>query len=91
MLTKIIEFLYKAGDKLLSAHCADSEIDIKPGEANFVTAHDIAMQEYIKKSMLELFPDAAFMGEESELGFRREMQRNLREIRLDTETGPSCM
>lgn len=52
-----------AGQNLLGKN-KDLSITIKPGEANFVTAYDIANQKYLIENILKEVPDASFFGEE---------------------------
>ena len=64
MEKQVIEIVRNAGKILKSAHCGSSDIEVKPGEANFVTKFDISIQEFLKKELLGLYPDAEFIGEE---------------------------
>ncbi len=64
-MEKLIEIAKKAGQMMLDAHCQTSDIEIKPGDANFVTKHDKAIQEFLKKELELVYPDAEFIGEES--------------------------
>ena len=64
-MEKIIEIAKKAGEIIKSAHCSEKDIDVKPGDANFVTYYDITVQEFLKRELLTLFPTARFIGEES--------------------------
>ena len=59
----------RAGETMLSAHAVENrpgEIKEKPGAANFVTVYDVAVQTQLINGLKELFPDAAFLAEESE-------------------------
>lgn len=44
---------------------ARAEISVK-GRSNFVTDRDVAVQEFIRKGLAELYPDYGFMSEEQE-------------------------
>lgn len=63
-LEKIIEIVYAAGEIILDAHLDKSEIYDKEGDANFVTAYDMKVQQYLISEILKLIPDASFYGEE---------------------------
>ena len=39
-------------------------VDQKAGHGNFVTEYDVKVQKYIKSHLLEIMPDAKFIGEE---------------------------
>ncbi len=64
-MEKIIEIAKMAGEIIVNAHCSENDIDVKPGDANFVTYYDIAVQKFLKKELLALYPTARFIGEES--------------------------
>lgn len=64
-IQKIIEAVKQAGEILLSAHLHADEIYAKPGEANFVTAFDMRIQQFLIEKIVEICPDAAFFGEEA--------------------------
>lgn len=65
ILPDVCQAVRDAGKLILSAHNIDSSIEIKPGDANFVTAYDVAVQKMLEHSLYEIFPEAAFIGEES--------------------------
>ncbi len=56
----------EAAKIMLSAHDIDNSIDSKSGEANFVTAYDVAVQNFLYKEIGERLPDAVIIGEESD-------------------------
>lgn len=56
----------EAGELLHGAHPAASEITVKPGDDNFVTACDVAVQEFLIARFSELLPGAGFLAEEQE-------------------------
>lgn len=64
-MEKLIEIAKAAGRIILEAHCENTDIEVKPGEANFVTKYDKAVQQFLKEELTKLYPDAEFIGEES--------------------------
>ena len=64
MLDTIQSIARKAGEMILNAHNAPSHQ--KEGHFNFVTDTDVAVQEYLKDSLLSLLPGARFFAEEQE-------------------------
>lgn len=62
----IPELMREASKIMLSAHDIDNTIDSKSGEANFVTAYDVAVQNFLYKEIGERMPDAVIIGEESD-------------------------
>ncbi len=66
MLNRIIEVALKAGEIIINAHCENSDVSVKPGDANFVTVYDLKVQKFIKDSFKEIIPSAHFIGEEEE-------------------------
>lgn len=67
MLEKIIEIAHAAGEIALSAD-ADKNITSKEGRANFVTAYDKRVEDFIAAKLRELLPEADFICEESAHG-----------------------
>jgi len=61
-LTKIIR---DAGKIMLGAN-KNRDFDSKAGTANFVTAYDVAVQDFLIKSIKDILPEAVFMAEEKE-------------------------
>ena len=51
---------------MLTAHDIDSAVTVKPGDANFVTAYDVAVQEHLIRELGKALPEAVVIGEESE-------------------------
>ena len=47
----IPELMREASKIMLSAHDIDNSIDSKSGEANFVTAYDVAVQNFLMTEM----------------------------------------
>ena len=66
MLDKIISAVKQAGDIILSAHNQESSVTAKEGRKNFVTKYDVAVQEFLFRTLAEAFPEAEFVGEEGE-------------------------
>ena len=64
MIDTIQSIARKAGEMILNAHNAPSHQ--KEGHFNFVTDTDVAVQEYLKDSLLSLLPGARFFAEEQE-------------------------
>ncbi len=62
----LIDTVRRAGEILLSTHGVHNGIEAKPGEANFVTAYDVAVQKFLFTELSRLYPDAAFIGEEDD-------------------------
>ena len=62
----IPELMREAAKIMLSAHDIDNSIDSKSGEANFVTAYDVAVQNFLIQKIKELLPEAVFMAEEKD-------------------------
>ena len=62
----IPELMREASKIMLSAHDIASSIDSKSGEANFVTAYDVAVQNFLYKEIGARMPDAVIIGEESD-------------------------
>ncbi len=66
MFTFLPNLLREASKIMLSAHDIDHSIDVKPGEANFVTAYDVAVQDFLYSAIAREMPDAVIIGEESD-------------------------
>lgn len=62
-MEKVIELMRKAASLMMN--CNRAEVSVK-GRSNFVTETDVAVQEFIKKGLLALYPDYGFMSEEQE-------------------------
>ena len=67
----IMALMRRAGDIMLSAQDVDAEgqVGVKPGDANFVTAYDLRVQEVLMDGIRALLPDAVFVAEEKENDF----------------------
>ena len=66
--SEIRETVYRAGGMIRDAHPSPNEIMGKDGEANFVTAWDVRVQEFLISRLRELIPHASFLGEEETKG-----------------------
>lgn len=66
MLDKIIETVKEAGKIILSAHNREASVTAKEGKKNFVTKYDVAVQDFLFAELARNFPEAEFVGEESE-------------------------
>lgn len=51
---------------MLGAHDISKYIKEKPGSANYVTAYDVAVENFLIEKLSAAFPDAKFIGEEHE-------------------------
>lgn len=69
MIGKIIDIVKEAGKIILSAHNQENSITAKEGKKNFVTKYDVAVQEFLFDELGKAFPEAEFIGEESENNF----------------------
>ncbi len=56
----------EAAKIMLSAHEIDQTINVKSGDANFVTAYDVAVQNFLYTKIRAQLPDAVIIGEESD-------------------------
>lgn len=65
MYEVIEDIMRKAGDIILKAEDITSKVSMKPGDANFVTAYDIEVEEYLTKKLTEEFPEISIVGEEA--------------------------
>lgn len=75
MLDKIIETVKAAGEIILSAHNMEAAVTAKEGKKNFVTKYDVAVQDFLFKELGKAFPEAEFVGEESENNFKSKALR----------------
>ena len=65
MYEQILPVMEQAARLMLSAHDPEAAVTVKPGDANFVTAYDVAVEETLYRELGRLFPDAVFIGEEA--------------------------
>lgn len=66
LLTRITDAVRTCGEIILHADRNKSCIDEKAGHANFVTAYDKRVQQELQKRLLEILPEAVFVGEEED-------------------------
>jgi myo-inositol-1(or 4)-monophosphatase len=62
----ISPIIIEAGNIMLGAHDISKDIKEKPGSANYVTAYDVAVENFLIEKLSAAFPDAKFIGEEHE-------------------------
>lgn len=67
LLKKITDVVRECGEIILHADRSKSHIDEKAGHANFVTAYDKKVQQILQKNLLQLLPEAVFVGEEEDI------------------------
>ena len=67
LLENIIHAVRTCGTIILNADRTKSGIDEKAGHANFVTAYDKKVQSELQKRLLEILPEAVFVGEEEDV------------------------
>ena len=60
----ILPIMEKAAELMLSAHDIDAGVSEKSGDANFVTAYDLAVEDYLRRELGSRLPEAVFIGEE---------------------------
>ena len=56
----------RCGEMLVHADRDSLRIESKQGQANFVTKYDVSVEAYLREHLLQIVPDAVFIGEESE-------------------------
>lgn len=61
----IAEYVREAGEIMTGAHDISKKIKEKTGTANFVTAYDVAVEDFLYEKLGKAFPEARFIGEES--------------------------
>ncbi len=69
MVKKITEKVKEAGKIILAAHNQEDSVTAKEGKKNFVTKYDVAVQNFLFEELGKAFPDAEFIGEETENDF----------------------
>lgn len=67
LLEKITAAARECGQIMLQAKRDPAMIDEKNGHANFVTIYDKKIQELLQKQLLEILPEAVFVGEEEDI------------------------
>lgn len=66
MIDQVIDIVQEAARIMLEADEMDAKTRAKEGKGNFVTEYDSKVQAFLKDRLLELFPEAVFMGEEDD-------------------------
>lgn len=66
MFEFIPDLMRSAAEIMLSAHDIENAVADKSGEANFVTAYDVAVQKYLFGEISKKLPEAVIIGEESD-------------------------
>lgn len=66
LLTEIVKVVEEAGEILLSASHIEESVEEKSGHANFVTAYDKKVQNFLFSRLKKVLPEAVFIGEEEE-------------------------
>ncbi len=64
---RIADVVRACGEIILHADRNKSCIDEKEGHANFVTAYDKRIQQKLQKELLQILPEAVFVGEEEDI------------------------
>lgn len=67
----------EAAKIMLSAHDIDRAVTVKPGDANFVTAYDVAVEEFLFRELGARMPEAVIIGEEAEENHTELLRSNL--------------
>lgn len=68
MLERIVSVVRRAGETILRAHDIETAAQEKSGAADLVTKYDFAVQEFLRRELLFLVPQAGFLGEEGDGG-----------------------
>lgn len=55
------------GEMIVQAERESLRIESKQGQANFVTKYDVSVEAYLRERLLQIVPDAVFIGEESDV------------------------
>ena len=66
MLDQIVSIVRRAGEIVLSARDIAANTQEKTSAADLVTTYDVAVEEFLKKELLQMLPEAIFYGEESD-------------------------
>lgn len=67
LLKQITDAVRECGEIIIHADRSKSCIDEKAGHANFVTTYDKKVQRELQKRLLEILPEAVFVGEEEDI------------------------
>ncbi len=66
IIDKIKKIVIESGNIIINANHDELNIKNKNGNNNIVTKYDLLIQEKLKKELLELIPNASFIGEEND-------------------------
>jgi fructose-1,6-bisphosphatase/inositol monophosphatase family enzyme len=66
IIRKIENIMVECGNIIINANYNDLKIKNKEGNSNIVTNYDRLIQEKLKNELLDLLPEAVFIGEESD-------------------------
>jgi myo-inositol-1(or 4)-monophosphatase len=68
LFQQLMALMRQGGQMMLRAHENGTEngVTVKPGTANFVTVHDVAIQTFLIREIRSLIPDAYFIAEEQD-------------------------
>lgn len=67
LLKQITDAVRACGEIILHADRSKSCIDEKAGHANFVTTYDKKVQQELREKLLQILPEAVFVGEEEDI------------------------
>ena len=67
IIEKINAAILDAGNIILQADRSTETVTEKAGHANFVTSYDKAVQEMLQERLLQILPEAVFVGEEEDV------------------------
>ena len=63
----IIEIMREAGQIMTDSHDVEKVTEVKPGDVNFVTAYDLAVQKFLKERLSALMPEVKYLAEEDDV------------------------
>ena len=66
MLEKLIAVTREAGEIVRSARDAERSVREKTGPRDLVTKYDLLVQDFLRRELLKLLPEAGFLGEEGD-------------------------
>ncbi|MBO5111713.1 MAG: inositol monophosphatase [Clostridia bacterium] len=63
----VIEIMKEAGKIMTDSHDVERVTEVKPGDVNFVTAYDLAVQKFLTERLSALLPGVKYLAEEDEV------------------------
>ncbi len=66
MLKELCDLVQRAGQIILSARNVEESVREKTSPCDLVTKYDLLVQEFLRKELLSLLPEAGFLGEEGD-------------------------